>query len=115
MDFENPVIAIESLHQGFRVNIRKHCSAHVIKLRWMNKLTQKQAYNSYIALIKENNTFHNWEILLNKSKKAVLNEYNDMCDNWMLEKLADFDLYAEIKQAFDTEWGLLGPPPKAFY
>jgi hypothetical protein len=109
---DNPIKAIEEVHEAFRKQIREHCSGYIIRFRWLKKYQFKRSLMEYKGIIQELNLFNNWETLLARVRKEVKEEYSKLCDEWMLENLASFDLELEIETAFKYEWDTVGPRPK---
>jgi hypothetical protein len=108
---ENPLTAISEVHDAFRTKIRQNCSNYVIKFKWIKKYERDFAFHEYIKAANDAGLIGTWERLLMKTQKEIIKEFAEICDQWMLEKLAIFQLNAEIKKAFDLEWDLVGPKP----
>lgn len=111
---DNPIAAIEEVHEAFRKNMRNNCSAQVIKLKWVKEFDADKAYNIYLKHAKDNGIVTNWKHLLKKVEEDVLIEFHDVSDDWMLSKLAYFDMEKEIRDAFQFEWMSIGEKPRWF-
>ena len=111
MDYENPIISIEKLHDGFRTMIRKNCANYVVKFRWIQKQSIDDAIKQYFGIINKNRTYQHWQKLLKKTQESILNEFKDVLDEWCLKSLCTLNLDNEIKNIFQEEWDYVGPPP----
>lgn len=111
---DNPVTAIEEVHDAFRRNMRNHCSAQVIKLKWIKGYDAREAYTVYLEQVKKNGVAKHWKELLVKVEHEVLGTFNHVCDDWMLSSLTCFEFEKEIWDAFEFEWKSVGERPAWF-
>lgn len=108
----NPITMIAEIQEAFRKKLRQHTSTHIIKLKWIKNLDFEKAWTEYLGYVKSHGLLENWDNLQHKIIKEIKVEMNNICDEWMLESLAAFNIQQEMLQAFKAEWDLVGDKPR---